>query len=1720
MSTQIHLYDDDELESASRNWNIADWIGCGQVFPDIMPPVIEHQRKQILQIPIEFQSLLPASNVSLEKLIGWSLPPVAGEDHAKELYFTEDQPDTMDAEALNQLTVPCSRQLALLEEQFGQNWFDGKHSLCFFRVKKHLPFWVLTFFACVRVAYFSQTRWAAALDWLLDPAGETQSEYDLAVDVNDAMASNPWTGPIPATQTESMDDLALVLGNNALTGGVVNAMLELASRRLQTSTRTSGGTHLQKLLFIVHSPPFHWIACSIDFVNGFVQFGDGFREPAPQAFVTKLLEWLFDGFSMNFEVRNDLDCGEQNDSYSCPIIAVNAVEHDAFGDDLWVPETARVSRIKVFLKLLGREVTSDFSYEPLISTTNPSSVLASKSSNPSFSSISSANPPSVPSHIKGKKRLADTSMETENSPKKQKVEPSKIHPFFPTVPKKPEGFRPSSPSGKPKKPVTSAKVKKAKAEKDGENRKKLSTLLLLEKEAKKAYVKETLRLLLVFLRSLQRSGGTFRTRLMIFGGSSRLDINDPSGVFCLTCESRVAMKEPYNTARWKAHLEKCKGPNPKKKVTKLTAFESFQPLGPAEGCHSNIPPPAPPPPMIRKPCPGITKCFEPRVEQYLKAVESDGGGSKSVGYFSKEIFDKEYNALTKTEQNQVRAAVAHGWTWRNHYEKGVEAVFACGENPCECFLEIEDGSEDLLKSAAPCNNCILVHRSSIFQKALNKKRADSKTKKFIPDTHVHSKLQIVYKQFKGLETLVTEAEETTEPLLLRYVHHVLKGNFDGCNVFKGLVEAMVLGTDRELKGKGTQNFKYMPEYDDFMNILHDMSPRVYRMFSTHFKTRSNMFYQRRASQLELQIVHLNWLRNTASRTIGRKGYPLALAVDDTKLFATLAPVFDSKSKTWRLIGTVGETSLIIPDFETYQKTVRENTHKYDTATKVRLWALQIPIPSIPGLIVLAVLPISSLYKAPELAKYQTTLLQGLTSRGYGVISMAADGAAVERDCQRRSVSGVAKEEKLYIRYPDGSRINLSITYYSLNGQFFTLAQDSLHLRKTACNNSFTGARLLILGDFVIHYQQIHDLAIQPDSPLYKRDVIKYDKQDDNAAARMFSSHFLAHSSQDPITNMGLIIYLFVFGEFVDAFQSRDMAHYDQAVISIRTLLFLQTWQKFLAKMDYPKNRHFISPAAYDICVTCANSLLALIILPDFIEHFFAELRKLIPDFNMQQALLSIPKLGRMSKATTGSSAKFSKPTYKKTANGYSHVFLDDQKLNFDYELLRTIPSDVEFSRIYKTAVDENYAIWGLLQIHHPDLLESSLATPSPSSSSDPEENEDDEDEMEDEEGKEDEDVRLRMELQQVIDQIDATTHLTASEDNQLDAYELANLALSIQELAEIGNLPEEDPQKLKSLQAEIARAISAHPQAMIAILQHASSSLQQPSQSEEQLPSPPNYQLEEIVSNDLEPLISIRMSHQTIQAATAGKTQIVSERQKLAMEMGSILRHAEDRGSSTGLNRKVRWTGESSATPTAGGNTANAEIAAKGRASQVIKRRRTAFSKNTSLANTISEAFVDKSNPVENGKYGFVWVKKIVFLARVITIYAKKGGKGGGHSWVSNAESIGAPSFISVQIYESHGRGRIFNTVHRKYATAVGIGLRRYSHVPSNAFLLLLSHAEITEIQNGLRVSESVWKIYEKLSGELEGISKAISSLNKRRGKARGTANEAENDSEDDDLEQ
>lgn len=104
--------------------------------------------------------------------------------------------------------------------------------------------------------------------------------------------------------------------------------------------------------------------------------------------------------------------------------------------------------------------------------------------------------------------------------------------------------------------------------------------------------------------------------------------------------------------------------------------------------------------------------------------------------------------------------------------------------------------------------------------------------------------------------------------------------------------------------------------------------------------------------------------------------------------------------------------------------------------------------------------------------------------------------------------------------------------------------------------------------------------------------------------------------------------------------------------------------------------------------------------------------------------------------------------------------------------------------------------------------------------------------------------------------------------------------------------------------------------------------------------------LVDISASDLAPLVEIRREHQTHRARTGVRThkssnlnkngKELSDRQKLARRMQSIVREDQEQGLSSGLNREMQWKENVQVvTPAASGNTANAEIVAKGRAGDV-----------------------------------------------------------------------------------------------------------------------------------------------------------------------------------------
>lgn len=132
-----------------------------------------------------------------------------------------------------------------------------------------------------------------------------------------------------------------------------------------------------------------------------------------------------------------------------------------------------------------------------------------------------------------------------------------------------------------------------------------------------------------------------------------------------------------------------------------------------------------------------------------------------------------------------------------------------------------------------------------------------------------------------------------------------------------------------------------------------------------------------------------------------------------------------------------------------------------------------------------------------------------------------------------------------IRHPAEECDDIKFTIPFFRKQPIACVQDSKHLLKTFRNNLYSGARLLTFPDSVAHYGQVRAIAFSGDSPLFRRDVEKVDRQDDNAATRLFSANVLEWLKARNPDHLALIVYLFVFGELIDAYQNRfyDIHHY-------------------------------------------------------------------------------------------------------------------------------------------------------------------------------------------------------------------------------------------------------------------------------------------------------------------------------------------------------------------------------------------------------------------------------------------------------------------------------------------------------------------------------------------------------------------------------------------------
>jgi hypothetical protein len=187
------------------------------------------------------------------------------------------------------------------------------------------------------------------------------------------------------------------------------------------------------------------------------------------------------------------------------------------------------------------------------------------------------------------------------------------------------------------------------------------------------------------------------------------------------------------------------------------------------------------------------------------------------------------------------------------------------------------------------------------------------------------------------------------------------------------------------------------------------------------------------------------------------------------------------------------------------------------------------------------------------------------------------------------------------------------------------------------------------------------------------------------------------------------VYLFIFGELIDAYQNRAIPHREHLRLALRGRYFLDMWKVFLEKGGYQESRYFISRESYDIAKILVDGLLSLVTIhrdhiPNFpllpwlhssetCEHVFAECRKLLKDFTFLDFIYMQPKL-RLLLRTAISVGESMDPRAR--AEGYFHSYFDPKGV--DFATLAVFPSQDQINATAMEAHEEAVSLFAWLGV--------------------------------------------------------------------------------------------------------------------------------------------------------------------------------------------------------------------------------------------------------------------------------------------------------------------------------------------------------------------------------------------------------------------------------------
>ncbi|KAH9835199.1 uncharacterized protein C8Q71DRAFT_858853 [Rhodofomes roseus] len=821
-----------------------------------------------------------------------------------------------------------------------------------------------------------------------------------------------------------------------------------------------------------------------------------------------------------------------------------------------------------------------------------------------------------------------------------------------------------------------------------------------------------------------RKLATFRKGILFIDQRAEFDRNDIRIVRCSKCGKEPKMKRPYEVMRFREHYRRCKG-STRRKGTEAGGMSTLVALGWTAASSSTSSRPQQKqilaqPQRSEVPCPGLTSHYHAFIAQYLHRTAVHGGGARSIVVLAKERYGKTYARLTKKEKNIVLDAQALEHRWRNDHAR--ERVFS---TQCSRFVEV--GVDEEL---SPCFSCLHLPSLEAFAHATKKPAPANKDFIFVNHRFRDPVLGELYAKVIGVKELIDEAQlDSCSPFVL-YANGVLKGKFKSDKILSGLLEAFLIRNDKDFRGVGMQNFKWPSGYDEFVNLIRFHSPSAYRVVAQYLPSRTDRSYKHceaRQPKLHMGIGDPTFNAVVDQLAIYEYSGPVGLSCDDTKLLPALRIYWDSKEAKFFLVGGV-EGRLQVTDPDALEKSIDDCGAT--PGAKLRLWCIQVPLPKIPPIVVAAI-AIANDMNADNLVPLSDKILRGLIAREVQVVSYACDGTEVERSVQRLLTDRAEERLKYVIPSPDADSClePHEIVIPVIAGQPVVMIQDSKHGAKTFRNNAYSGARFLTLGNVYFLYRHIRQAARGKDSPLYERDVERLDRQDDNAAARLYSAQFLQYLANEHPDFVGEILLLFVFGELIDGYQNRSISHHERIKMALRTRYFLEMWKSYLSATGHSQVKYFISREATDIMRMLVDGLLGLIfvhrdhvsmdpksesmhgcfpLLPWYhasepCEHVFGESRRLVKDFTMLDFYFMVPKL-RLKIREAVFRAEMSDP--KARASGYNHTYFDVHGL--DMHALTVFPTVAEIGFISKQVYDEASSLIALTGLSPSQLVQPAI----------------------------------------------------------------------------------------------------------------------------------------------------------------------------------------------------------------------------------------------------------------------------------------------------------------------------------------------------------------------------------------------------------------------------